>query len=221
MASIEGAVTKKILMFSGISDSTTPPAYRIWVANRELGKQEFNSPEDLYESAPSAGMVRLFYLPLSRHVVNLECLPDAPVDDISPATVRQVLVGALSSWRSHDKIGQAEARARMEAIGHAAERYVSNDRPASGQQNQVALAEAIVGAWSSPLVDLSFHADGTLEARRPGRDAEQGSWSVDSSGRLHADVMGFRQVAEASVADDQLSLGISGRWLKLRRASSD
>ena len=87
--SIEGAVSKKIgsnwdyivgSMLANTQRGNEPTSYRLSVANRELGIQEFRSDQDVYEFAPEAGMVTLFYLPQSRWVVNLELLPDAPVD---------------------------------------------------------------------------------------------------------------------------------------------
>jgi len=113
--SIEGAITKKML--TDFTIEYAPPSYRIWVANRQAGKQEFHSPADIYESAPDAGMVQLFYLPRSRWVVNLECLPDAPVESLSLDAVKRTLLGELTAWAGRDKVGTAEARAELAAMG--------------------------------------------------------------------------------------------------------
>jgi hypothetical protein len=41
-----------------------------------------------YDAAPDAGVVRLYYLPRSRRVVNLERLPNAPLPDVvTPQTM--------------------------------------------------------------------------------------------------------------------------------------
>jgi hypothetical protein len=49
---IEGAITKKT--YRDLLNDNVPPAYRICVANRQVGNQEFRSGHDLYESAAEA-----------------------------------------------------------------------------------------------------------------------------------------------------------------------
>jgi hypothetical protein len=221
--SIDGAITKKTIRYSDNSEGgSAPPSHRIFVANRQVGNQEFRPPIDIFDSAPDAGMVRLFYLPRSRHVVNLELLPDPPVEDPSFDGVKRVLTARFKAWRAHDQVGGAEARAEMAAMEHKMESYVADSPPPPGQRlGPEALTEAIVGSWTSPFLTVSFHSDGTLTGRLATGVEQQGRWSVDSDGRLHADVMGASQVTEATVADDELLLGIDGRWLKLRRVSGD
>ncbi len=68
---------------------------------------------------------------------------------------------------------------------------------------------------------MSFRADGTLSAWTAGQGDQQGRWSVDPGGRLVADVTGAAFVGDASVADDALTVDIGGRWLRLRRSTSD
>lgn len=79
--SIAGAITKEvgtdfICLLTNLriaaQRTSDPTSYRIWVAERELGYQEFRSPKSMFEFAPMAGLVRLFYLPRSRWAVNLE-----------------------------------------------------------------------------------------------------------------------------------------------------
>lgn len=83
--SIVGAVIKETgtdliyvltSVFTGTRRVLTPTSYRIWLANHEFGNREFRSAQDIYEFAPMAGVVRLFYLPRSRWAVNLERLPE-------------------------------------------------------------------------------------------------------------------------------------------------
>lgn len=66
VASVEGAITKKILQSSCGGDGEAPPSYRIWVASRQAGNQQFKSGAEFYDSAPDGGFVRLFYLPKSK-----------------------------------------------------------------------------------------------------------------------------------------------------------
>jgi hypothetical protein len=61
----------------------------------------------------------------------------------------------------------------------------------------------IVGDWKSPFLNVSMRQDGTLTARLPDGSDGQGQWSVETSGRLHADVMGSRMVADASLDGDE------------------
>lgn len=172
--SIEGAITKKPpqSLFGG----TAPVAYRyrVLIANREAGNQEFRCSREFYEFAPDAGMVRLFYLPRSPWVVNLEFLP-------------------------------ALRRGQESAVPTADPR---------------ALAEAIIGTWESPFLNVSLRQDGTFAARLSDGSYHQGQWSVDTSGRLHADVMGAPMVADASVDAHELTLVIDDQALKLRRPAS-
>jgi hypothetical protein len=221
--SIDGAITKKTIRYTDNAEGgSAPPSYRIFVANRQVGNQEFRPPTDIFESAPDAGMVRLYYLPRSRHVVNLELLPDPPVEDPSFDGVKRVLATGFKAWRAHDQVGGAEARAEMAAMEHKVESYVADSPPAADQRlGAEALTDALAGSWTNPFLSVSFRPDGTLTGRMANGVEQQGRWSVDSDGRLHADVMGASQVAEATVAGDELLLGIDGRWVKLHRVSGD
>jgi hypothetical protein len=176
--SIEGAIRKRPpqSMYGG----TAPIAYRyrVLVANREVGSQEFRCSREIYEFAPDAGMVRLFYLPRSPWVVNLELLSAAPA-------------------------GNATARP-------------STKLPVDPR----ALAEAIIGTWESPFLNVSLGRDGTFAARLLDGSHHQGRWSVDASGRLHADMMGSPMVADAWVDAGELTLVLDDQALKLRRAAS-
>jgi hypothetical protein len=60
--SVEGAITKKSRQAIGDPSQTgaAPPSFRIWIANPQAGNQEFKCDAELYESAPSGGIVRLF-----------------------------------------------------------------------------------------------------------------------------------------------------------------
>ena len=79
--SIEGTITKEVgtgflsllsNRLTGGQPTRGPASYRIWIADRKLGNQEFRSAKNMFEFAPVAGLVRLFYLPRSRWAVNLE-----------------------------------------------------------------------------------------------------------------------------------------------------
>jgi hypothetical protein len=102
--SIEGAF-RKTSWSSGGGNTVTHYSF-------EVAGTRFDEPSTAgYEAAPDAGIVRLFYLPRSKRVVNLERLPDRPVDPAvltSPMAAVQALAGA---FRSHDRGRLAEAAA--------------------------------------------------------------------------------------------------------------
>ncbi|MGO9974867.1 MAG: hypothetical protein ACLP01_19105 [Solirubrobacteraceae bacterium] len=218
VASIEGAITKRILQFDG----SVPAAHRIWVANRQAGNQEFHSPVDIYEAAPDGGFVRLFHLPRSRWVVNFELLPDPPIENLSATGATQAIRTWLGAASRHDAVGAAEARAEITAMGRQLQSYLPREAPPAGAPSENRpLEQAIIGSWESPFLTVSFRADGTLSARTAGHGDQQGRWSVDPGGRLVADVAGAAFAGDASVADDALTVDIGGRWLRLRRSTSD
>lgn len=81
VCSIEGTITKEVgtgflyaitNLLADAHRTREPTSYRIWIADRELGSREFRSAKNIFEFAPAAGVVRLFYLPRSRWAVNLE-----------------------------------------------------------------------------------------------------------------------------------------------------
>ena len=67
-----------------------------------------------YDTAPDAGMVRVFFLPRSRRVVNLERLPDVA---FAPGTTAQDVVASLgAAVRSHSRRDVNELRAKMAPV---------------------------------------------------------------------------------------------------------
>jgi hypothetical protein len=125
----------------------------------------FIVPARTNEAAPSAGPVRLYYLPASRKVVNLERVAqDAAADDAAR-------------------------------------------RP---------LQEAIVGSWRNHFAHATFTADGRVTASVMGRHSA-GEWSVDTQGRLHAELGGRAEVAQASVSGNELRVALAGRVVTLAR----
>jgi hypothetical protein len=125
VASVEGAITKKIWQPSYAGDGDAPPSYQIWVASRQAGNQQFKSGSEFYDSAPDGGFVRLFYLPQSKWAVNFEWLPNAPPQDRGPGERAEQ---ALRDWRAARKAGDmvGEADARRDGIDPPG----SRERPA-------------------------------------------------------------------------------------------
>jgi hypothetical protein len=91
--------------------------------------------------------------------------------------------------------------------------------PAPDQRDQRPLAQAIVGTWAAGPFRVTFEPDGTVHALLGGRE-QRGHWSVDGSGRLHADALGHRDEAgDAWVAGDALTISADGQGITLHRVT--
>ncbi len=129
----------------------------------KVGDQRFTVAAVTFEAAPRSGQVRLYYLPASRKVVNLEAFTDGL------------------------------------PTGHP--------RP---------LAEAIIGSWRNHFAKATFTSNGRVTASVMGRHSA-GQWSVDTEGRLHAEIAGRTEIAQASVSGDELRITLTGRVVTLSR----
>jgi hypothetical protein len=78
------------------------------------------------------------------------------------------------------------------------------------------LQEAIVGSWRNNFAQATFTADGRVTASVMGRHST-GEWSVDAQGRLHAEIAGRAEVADASVSGNELRISLTGRVVTLAR----
>ena len=181
----------------------------------EVGKRQFRVSRGTYDSAPETGYVRVFYLPRSRKIVNIEHLPDPAV----PANLnaRTMFTSMKEAMLSGDQVRRNEARAELGAIGHAFEAMVDSTPAASTPTpDPRPLAEAIVGTWSSPVVTVTFTADGGVTVRVFGTE-RRGRWSVDGHGRLQSDIMGQMGTADARVHGNQLTVALDDRTVTLTR----
>ena len=207
--SVEGAITKTSV--TAHSRGTSSTSFYFTVSGTRVKVSRFE-----YQAAPEAGIVKVYYLPHSHQLVNMERLPDRPLpaDAFKSPQVAQDLVQGM---RSHDLNQVAEARAEAAALGNALQAAVTKGAtpPPVGARDPRPLAEAIVGAWDSPLMSVSFAADGTLNATMPGGRQRSGTWSIDWSGHLLSDITG---PTEAWVSGDQLTVTIGGQGLTFRRA---
>jgi hypothetical protein len=170
-----------------------------------------------YDAAPDAGIVRVYFLPRSRRVVNLERLPD--VAFASGTTPHDVMASLGTAMRSHNRREFNEIRAKMapmmEAI--AASRDEPVTPPPLGARDPRPLEEAIVGTWRSAILTVTFDANGSVSATMVGGMQRRGRWSVNRSGRLVADVMGREDAAEAWIVGDGLTIVADGRALEFTR----
>ncbi len=185
----------------------------------DVAGHSFEVPGGLYRAAPDAGIVRLYFLPRSRTVVNLERLPDNPLSpDIlgSPAEAIKVLATALLS---RDRTQVADARAAFAAMRHMFTVATSGAAtpPPPDERDPRPLSQAAVGRWRTGPLTLDFRPDGTVEFAAASGLTKSGRWWVDHQGRLHADAMGYDQVAQAWVARDALTISMEGKAVVFRR----
>ncbi len=168
-----------------------------------------------FDAAPDAGIVRVYFLPRSRRVVNLERLPDVA---FAPGTTAKEMVASLgAAVRSHDRREANEIRAKMAPMADAV--AAARDVPATplGDRDPRPLEQAIMGTWRSPILTVTFNADGSVSATMLGGMQRRGRWSVNRAGRLVSDVTGHEGAAEAWVVGDELTIAAEGQALKFTR----
>ena len=183
----------------------------------EVGGRRFDCTPREYEAAPAAGFVRLYFLPRTRKVVNLEVLTDMPLPAGAMDHPAAALAGATRGMTSHDATERAEAAATIAALAGAA--------PSAGSPSHVAspdarpLAETIVGTWRSPLMSVTFSPDGSAAAAMVNGMSIAGRWSVTGDGRLRITGLGEDIVTDASVAGDVLRVVWDSTPISLQRSS--
>ena len=210
--SLEAAMEKHTFNIDSRGSSLT--AYYL-----DIGDLHFEVHAAEYEAAPAAGIVRVYFLPQSHKVVNLERLPDRPVDPAmleSPTAAVQTLLHAMRA-RGDER---HEAMASMAAVGDAlkAERAAAAVPPPPEQRDPRPLAEAIIGTWVAGPMTLTFGADGTIGTTMPGGHTQAGRWSVDAAGHLHADALGHDEAGDAWIVGDTLTLSSGGQGMSFHRA---
>jgi hypothetical protein len=214
---IEGAIGKDTFISHGRSSSMT--TYYL-----EVGRRRLEVAMRTYEAAPDAGYVRVYVLPRTHRVVNLEKLPDPAVEvpDMAsaPGFAARQLGSMAAGWLTGDFAKTNEARARMEAMGHAVEAQMAGAAvpPPADRRDPRPLAEAILGKWQMPMMSVAFMPDGTMVATLPGGRQERGRWSIGADGKLHANAMGDKEAADAWVAGDTLTISDGSRGMAFHRA---
>lgn len=213
--SVEGAVAKSRGYTSG---RTTTETYFA-----EVDGKRFTIHANTYAALPAAGIVRLFYLPRSRRVVNFEQLPDRPLAPEAVAALSSpagALGMAASALMKRNPKERAEAMASMAALGHAIEAEMgpadATPPPLDGRDPRP-LAEAIVGTWRMGPATVTFLPDGTATIDMAGIE-RKGPWSVGPDGRLHSPALGPNAAAEAWVAGDTLTIRVDDRSMAFHRA---
>jgi hypothetical protein len=186
----------------------------------EVAGRRFDVGHATYEAAPDAGYVRLFFLPRSHKLVNLERLADAPLPpgEVTPQEMIQTMAAA---YRTRDHVQKAETMARLGAMEDAVKSEFTAPAapPPAAERDPRPLAEAILGTWKLGVMSLSFMPDGTVVAVLP-NGPQRGRWSIGSDGRLHADAMGRDIAGQAWVAGGLLTVEADGGAMTFHRATS-
>lgn len=184
----------------------------------EVGDRSFKVSSGTYDDAPDAGFVRLYFLPHSRKVVNLERLENPPLSgDLSAPKIASSIRASLS-WG--DRARANEARAELASAADAMKAAVvhSAAAPPTDARDQRPLEKAIVGTWKNAMMKVTFAADGTVTTNMLGAKRE-GHWSVDGDGRLRSDITGREGAADAWIAANELTVTIQGQGLTFTRVS--
>lgn len=213
---------------SGRVESIEGPIARIrvrgarssWGGYLEVAGKRFRVFSGSMGAAPDAGIVRLYYLPASRHVVNLERLPDRPLPEGAAERPVEAVKSLGPALFSRDRVARAEARATLAALGASMELEHGGQAtpPPITERDPRPLAQAIVGRWRSGPMSLQFADDGTVVLTFTGGREQRGRWRVDAAGRLHADAIGGEQIGDAWVVGDTLTVSMDGEALTFRRS---
>jgi len=211
--SADGAITKWIVQGSGHNTFAT---HYIRVAGHRV-----EASRSAYDAAPEAGIVKIYYLPNTQRLVNLERLADRPLPPDAMTDPGHVLTDALKGIRSHDQVQSAEARAELAALGDAMKSQVEGSPapPPPANRDSRPLAEAIVGTWRNPIITLAFGADGSLSITTMGGRSRAGHWSVDAAGKLVSDAAPGGDAADAWIQGDELTISSGGDALKFEKAT--
>jgi hypothetical protein len=212
--SVEGAITKVEQTTRSGGDNASN--YYFDVSGKRLHVYRAG-----YLAAPDAGYVRVYYLPRSRRVVNLEHLPDPPLPPVTPASAQSVMQDLLTARRGHDENSIAETRANMAAMAAQFKTQMQQAavQPPVDQRDTRPLSEALVGTWSSAFTTVTFAADGTATTTALNGRQTTGRWSVDAQGQLHAGVAGKDNVGQAWIAGTTLTISEDGMGLTFERSA--
>ena len=208
--SVEGAIGKRGSLVLRHNSSQTKIL--------QVGNQRFKVGPSTYKDAPDAGFVRVYYLPRSRKVVNLERLERAVAPEL---TTKDGVMNALGEFAHAHGVQERDViRARVtDAMDQVSVGFTNSPVSAATKPLDLgSLAVHIVGTWSNAMMmaTVTFRQDGTVSARMGGMQRE-GRWSVDADGRLSSDITGENEVADASISGDQLTIAMGGQGFKFKR----
>jgi hypothetical protein len=213
--SIDGAITKRVVHTDSRGSSSA--SYFFDVAGKS-----FETFHQSYEAAPEAGYVRLFYLPRSHRVVNLQLMPGPATPELTPASVQAMTQNLAAGAHAHSEVAMAEARAQMAAMAaqFQSQAQAAAVPPPASQLDSRPLGDAIIGTWSNPFMTVSFAPDGTATQTMMNGRQMSGRWSVDAQGQLHAGLAGHDDAAAAWIAGDTLTISMGKMALAFQRQSA-
>jgi hypothetical protein len=204
--SVEGAIGKR-----RTSSGRAQSRYYL-----DVGDRTFSVGRSTFHDAPDAGWVRVYYLPLSRMIVNLDRVANASA---APEMTRDGIVRALGATLSGNRREANEARAGIARVAEALKASFdgSAQQPSAGARDPRPLDQAILGTWTNPLIRVTFSEGGVATVRMFGGDKD-GKWSIDPDGKLRAGLMGHEQSVDAWVAGNTLTIVAEGRAITFTRA---
>jgi hypothetical protein len=203
VASAEGAIRKWTETTHGRNSNTTSH-----YAEVDNVRVEMSQPS--YQDIPDAGIVRIFYLPNSRRLVNFEQLADRPLPEGAMTDRHFALKAAAGSI-----FGSADGRAEMAAMEHVMKAQVKTSLTPPAAGGTKPLGDALPGTWTNSMMSVTFGADGSVSAILPGGMKRSGHWSVDSSGHLVTDLMGRQGSLEAWITGEELTVELGGQGVTL------
>ncbi len=206
---VEGAISRE----RGLPVYTGPNPERCYL---NVGDRRLACSRTAYDAAPLAGSVRAYYLPRSRRLVNLEGLPDRPLPAGALDRPLEAAGQILKAFVTGDRTQRAEAMATFTAMENAI--VAESIAPPQGKTDSRSLENAIVGSWHSPMMDVTFTADGSASARMVSGTTMAGRWSVGRDGKLRLSGMGQDMETEAAVVGDALTVVMDGDRMTFRRA---
>lgn len=206
--SIEGAIAKR----SRYQGNKNPSrSYYFDVGGRRLQALSRWS----YDAAPDAGYVRVYFLPRSRRVVNLEQLPDQPIPTGSGAA-QEIFQKYGQALMSGDRAARAEANASVAALKHV----IEGPPPATTDAHSALCADDLYGTWTNPMMTISFLKNGVATMTPAfGGARRDGHWSVDANGRLLTDASGTTEPLDASLDGNRLTIVVEGQRMAFTRGS--
>ena len=134
--------------------------------------------------------------------------------DVDSTSVYFLRVGAerFTVTPVANEAAPGSGQARLYLLCPESRKVVNLERLADGEiptgSAQRPLREAIVGSWRNNFANATFTSDGRVTASVMGRRSA-GQWSVDGEGRLHAEIAGRAEVAEATVIGNELRTSLS------------
>jgi hypothetical protein len=183
----------------------------------DVGDRSFTVGPSTYHGAPDAGWVRVYYLPLSKMIVNIEQRPNASPP---PQMTRDGIMHALGVTLSGNRREANEARAGIASVSDALKSSFegSAQPPSADTRDPRPLGQAILGTWTNPLIRVTFSEGGVATVHMFGGD-KNGRWSVDADGKLRAGIMGHEQSVDAWIAGNTLTVVADGRAVTFSRAA--